>query len=401
MLHKKLRPIHPFPARMAPEVVWDELPARSRRLRVLDPMAGSGTTLVTAKLRGHEAVGYDRDPLAVLLSRTWVTTVRADAFRAKAKDVLLRARACAVRLKSKDAYPHSADDETKKFVRYWFDVHNRVQLTALAQSISRLRDTSLRTLMWCAFSRLIITKSVGVSLAMDVSHSRPHRTYDTAPVKAFDRFSSSVEYIIGSAPFPKLNARSPAARVRLADARNLPLPDESVDVVITSPPYLNAIDYIRGHKLSLVWMKHSIGSLRQVRATNVGTETMAHANRADTQTESVIDRMCIKSRLSRRNTGLLRQYVHDMRQVMTEVRRVLRRNAKAVFVIGDCNIRGVFVRNSKCLIALAKELGLTVTKTRRRPLPDSRRYLPPPASTRDGHTLSKRMREEVIITMRK
>src|SRR3954470_22479243 len=100
MLHKKLRPIHPFPARMAPEVVWDELPARSRRLRVLDPMAGSGTTLVTAKLRGHEAVGYDRDPLAVLLSRTWVTTVRANALRAKAKDVLLRARARAVRLKA-------------------------------------------------------------------------------------------------------------------------------------------------------------------------------------------------------------------------------------------------------------------------------------------------------------
>src|SRR5258707_40063 len=126
-------------------------------------MAGSGTTLVTAKLRGHEVVGYDRDPLAVLLSRSWVTTLRPDAFRAKAKDVLSRARSRAVRLKNKDAYPHGADDETRKFVRYWFDVQNRVQLTALAQTISRLRDASLRNFMWCAFSRLIITKSVGVS----------------------------------------------------------------------------------------------------------------------------------------------------------------------------------------------------------------------------------------------
>src|SRR5881628_3745780 len=103
MLHKKLRPIHPFPARMAPEVVWDELTARSRRLRVLDPMAGSGTTLVTAKLRGHQAVGYDRDPLAVLLSRSWVTPVRPDAFRAKAREVLSRARSRAILLKNKDA----------------------------------------------------------------------------------------------------------------------------------------------------------------------------------------------------------------------------------------------------------------------------------------------------------
>src|SRR5207244_1566587 len=113
-----------------------------------------------------------------------------------------------------------------------------------------------------------------------------------------------------------------------------------------------------------VWMEHSIGSLRHVRATNVGSETMAHAESADPHTESVIDRMCSSARLSQRNTGLLRQYVRDMRQVMVEIKRVLRRKGKAVFVIGDCNIRGVFVRNSKCLIALAEELGLTVTKTR-------------------------------------
>jgi DNA modification methylase len=387
MLHQKLRPIHPFPARMAPEVVWDELPACSRRLRVLDPMAGSGTTLVTAKLRGHEAIGYDRDPLAVLLSRSWLRTVCADAFRAKANEVLVRARSRAIRLKHKDAYPRRADEETKRFVRYWFDVHNRV--------------AAMRDLMWCAFSRLIITKSVGVSLAMDVSHSRPHRSYNTAPVKAFDRFSKSVEYIINAAPFPNLIARSPAASVDLADARSLPLPDQSVDIVITSPPYLNAIDYIRGHKLALVWMEHSVGSLRHVRATNVGTETMARAESADPQTEAVISRMCSTGGLSGRNIGLLRRYVRDMRQVMAEIRRVLRRNAKAVVVIGDCNIRSVFVQNSQCIIALAHELRLKVVKVRHRPLPDDRRYLPPPASTQKTATLHKRMREEVIITMRK
>jgi hypothetical protein len=64
-MRTSIKSIHPFPARMAPELVWDELPDSLPRLRVLDPMAGSGTTLVTAKLRGHEAIGFDRDPLAI------------------------------------------------------------------------------------------------------------------------------------------------------------------------------------------------------------------------------------------------------------------------------------------------------------------------------------------------
>jgi hypothetical protein len=74
-LPKNIRPIHPFPARVAPELVWDELPDHTTKLRVLDPMAGSGTTLVTARLRGHEAIGFDRDPLAVLIARAWLTNV--------------------------------------------------------------------------------------------------------------------------------------------------------------------------------------------------------------------------------------------------------------------------------------------------------------------------------------
>jgi tRNA G10 N-methylase Trm11 len=203
---QKLRAIHPFPARMAPELVWDELPCRStnrRPLRVLDPMAGSGTTLVTAKLRGHEAIGFDRDPLAVLIARSWLTNVKPDDVESKAATVLSKARSRARDMAITDAYPRAADAETKAFVRYWFDTTNRVQLTALSESISRLHNPSLRDLMWCAFSRLIITKTIGVSLAMDISHSRPHRSYEKAPINAFDRFQHAVNQVIKSSPFSK------------------------------------------------------------------------------------------------------------------------------------------------------------------------------------------------------
>ena len=400
-LHKNLRPIHPFPARMAPELVWDELPNHTPRLRVLDQMAGSGTTLVTAKLRGHEAIGYDRDPLAVLIARSWITNVTKNEVEKKGVEVLAKARVRARYMKLANAYPRKANDETKAFVRYWFDVQNRVQLAALSETISRLHDPSLRDLMWCAFSRLIITKKTGASRAMDISHSRPHRSYDKAPIKAFDRFERAIKYIVNAAPFPSLKDDCPPASMGFADARHLPIDDHSVDMVITSPPYLNAIDYIRGHKFSLIWMGHSIEKLRAVRATNVGTEVIAKAEIDDKLTEHIIGLMCPLDTLSLRSTGMLRQYVRDMRAILSETKRVLRPAGKAVFVIGNCNIRETFVQNSKCIEGLAEELGMIVSKIRSRPLPENRRYLPPPGSSTAGKSLKKRMREEVIITLRK
>jgi predicted RNA methylase len=69
----KLTPIHPFPARMAPEIVFKELQGLPVSQVVLDPMAGSGTVLRAAAELGHQAIGFDLDPLAVLMSRVWTT----------------------------------------------------------------------------------------------------------------------------------------------------------------------------------------------------------------------------------------------------------------------------------------------------------------------------------------
>ena len=63
------RTIHPFPARMAPNIAIDHLGSTvDEELVVLDPMCGSGTVLTAAATRGHSACGFDVDPLAVLMN---------------------------------------------------------------------------------------------------------------------------------------------------------------------------------------------------------------------------------------------------------------------------------------------------------------------------------------------
>ena len=122
---------------------------------------------------------------------------------------------------------------------------------------------------------------------MDISHSRPHRSYDKAPKLALSNFEHAVKQITKARPFQDTD-KNPPGSVGFADARHLPLENNSVDIVITSPPYLNAIDYIRGHKFSLIWMGHSIEELREVRTTNVGTEVVAKPVKGDESTENIM-----------------------------------------------------------------------------------------------------------------
>src|SRR5260370_41910963 len=85
-------PIHPFPARMAPGIALEALGEGKASLRVLDPMAGSGTVLAVARAKGHRAFGMDLDPLAVLLAGVWTRRVDGKRVNDKAEDVLDRAK---------------------------------------------------------------------------------------------------------------------------------------------------------------------------------------------------------------------------------------------------------------------------------------------------------------------
>jgi SAM-dependent methyltransferase len=369
-------------------------------MRVVDPMVGSGTTIVTARLYGHQAVGFDTDPLALLIATAWSSDIDPDSLRALAVHTLIDARVRHCSLTAGKAYPQGANQETRAFIRFWFDATNRRQLTALASSIKRVSEPNAQAILWCAFSRMIITKSAGVSLAMDVSHSRPHKVYSVAPIRPFEKFQSALERVLRGSHFsPSQNL--PAAEIRRADARAIPLSDSSVDLVITSPPYLNAIDYLRGHKLSLVWMGHQIDELRELRSSNIGSERSHRSSSAVPYRATIEEVVSGFADLPVHAQAMLVQYFRDMDRVLAEVSRILTNEGTAVIVVGNSTIRGIFIKNSRILTRLARSNGLRLVSTRRRELQENRRYLPPPARAKPGAPLGSRMNEEVILTFLK
>lgn len=393
-------PVHPFPARMAPEIALRLLRDHSKPMRVLDPMAGSGTVLAVARANGHRAFGRDMDPLAVLLSRVWTTPMDQDSFREAGRRVLADARDEFQELATADAYPLSADEETRRFARYWFDDYARRQLAVLSGRIRRVHDPIIRDGLWCAFSRLIITKTRGASLAMDLSHSRPHRAFERAPSKPFRAFERAVDIVAINTIGRGTRHRGPRTSCALGDARSLDVEARSVDLVITSPPYLNAIDYLRCSKFSLVWMGYQLNEIRKVRGESIGAEVGSESCGKNPWIERIASRAAEGETLPPRWLAILRRYVEDMDQVAAEVARVLRSDGKAVLVVGDSTASGVFVSNSEILSSVFARRGLVLSTKVSREIPDSRRYLPPPSTKRRGASIRSRMRKEVILHFR-
>jgi DNA modification methylase len=394
-------PIHPFPARMAPGIALEALGDSKSTLRVLDPMAGSGTVLAVARANGHRAFGVDVDPLAVLLAGVWTRTVNPERVNDKAAEILDRAKAAFRDLSSGRGYPSGSDEETRKFIRYWFDDYTRRQLASLSMAIRRVHNKANRDVLWCGFSRLIITKTAGASLAMDLSHSRPHRAFTRAPIKPFNRFVSAVKTVVSNCPQLGSGTVGPVSVVKRGDARKLDIEDGSIDLVLTSPPYLNAIDYIRCSKFSLVWMGHNVSELRQIRGGSIGAEAASEEALEAPWVRSLIKQLGLKPTLSNHNQALLARYVWDMGQALAEVSRVLRHGARAVYVVGDSTIRDTFIPNSSIVAAVAQAHGLSLVSRHSRALPANRRYLPPPRRGRSSATMDSRLRREVVVVFNK
>ena len=88
------------------------------------------------------------------------------------------------------------------------------------------------------------------------------------------------------------------------------------------------------------------------------------------------------------------RYRNDLAVTMSELARVLRGSGRAVIVVGNSTLKGVFVDNAQAVALAAAESDLRLVARETRELPASHRYLPPPAA---AGALSKRMREEVIL----
>ncbi len=416
--------IHSFPAKFPPQLPQKFIHALTQPGQVvLDPMAGSGTTPLEAFLAGRRAIGFDIDPLALLLSQVKTTPLPAETAQHAGMEAAARAQHVLRRCPDDLArfYACRWNEKSRRFIDYWFAPPTQLELAALIQEIEAVAAPAMRAFLLAAFSATIIARSRGVSLAVDLAHTRPHRV-QTALSPAGKLLFSSDASANGAARaashqtkviYPALaefrrrvqaQARAllppsaaPAPLLSFGNAQALPLPASSVDLIVTSPPYAgNAIDYMRAHKFSLVWMGYAIERLGQQRKQYIGDESLPGILFAEMPpyTAGIIAAV---AQCDARKGQILHRYYAEMTHVLQEMRRVLRPGAAAILVVGSAVMRGQDTETHRCLAEIGETLGFTVPDIGLRRLARNRRMMPAANHHNPDSAIQRRMHEEYVI----
>lgn len=396
----RIHNIHAFAAKFPPQLPRHFIEGLTTvGETVLDPMVGSGVSIVEAWLLGRNAIGVDLDPLAAILSRARTQNYNEKLAVKAGELVISKAIGMVENEDLIQGFLEKRDDVTKDFINYWFAKKTQAELAALIISVMEEPNEELRDLFLLIFSSVIITKSGGVSLARDLAHTRPHRVQDKTPKNAIAAFSCQFEKAMKA--IKEINSiQKGNATIISGDCRNLPLPKQSVDLIVTSPPYANAIDYMRANKFSLVWLGRDIAGLSTLRSQYIGSEKTNGKNGVKLPAEVIAT--CNKlERKDAAKARVLKKYFQDMELALREMYRVLRSDRSAIVVVGPSTMRGLKIQTHEHLASIASTIGFEVIGNVSRPIDRDRRMMPLSQNGNSDSNIEQRIHEEFVLGLLK
>ena len=366
--------VHKFPAKFFPELPRYLIKRYSEpRQTILDPMCGSGTVILEAMLSNRIGVGIDIDPMARLITKVKTTPLERNLLDSAADELnrLLHERRRAQEFTSSIPEFNYRDTWFKDFVlRELAIIRDSIDDAIMSKGDEESRE-DLQAFLTVIFSSII----------RDVSNADPHCTRTVirknlekkiAPGEVLDRFSNVLlKQVQAMHAFTDTckSMKDIVVTLPTGTATQTGLDDNSVDLAVTSPPYINAVDYPRAHQLEMYWLGLvEEGPLSKMKRKYIGTETVYKDEYTQLRTsgfdslDPLLKKIYVKDP---RRSYIVFKFFEDMKEQLMEMYRVLRSGSRYCVVIGNNVIRGNVVESHKILteIASSDEVGFRIDRS--------------------------------------
>lgn len=367
LTHDYFRYYGKFPSKIGKMILEDLLNADAidrERDFIVDNYAGSGTTLVEAKLAGVDSIGLDINPFAVLACRVKTYNYDVSELRkiwehikneiykynnADREDLLSCVKQETDRIKkARIERAVSGMLENAEFTK-WFSRQTLFQLMIIKDTLLELEYSREREFFDLGFFAIIRR----VSYAHD-AEVRPHVNKRKRKRDAIEAFSKKIAEMLStmeewntasdSRVFSDacLVSNADADRVNEIVEREKRRKGRQLGAIVSHPPYLNCFDYIPVYKLKFMWsegFEEIFGQMtyEQIKASE------------------------IKSYPVKNDNDIERYFLHNY-AVYQNAYKNLKRNGYCCIVIGDCTIKKELFSVHKAFIAMMKELGFSLEK---------------------------------------
>ncbi len=378
---------HRYPAKFIPQLVeklLDEYISISDA-HINDPFYGCGTTVVTAISRGFKTSGTDINKIAYLITKVKATPIEPTYLERKIKMFLERLEIARdekqARLFPSDKIEPLIPERHIDRINYWFTEENKIKLGKILRIIQEEQDRAIRDFLLVAFSHILKNTSLWLQKSTKPTRDLNKRLAD--PYKAIsshlkkmrkgnDEFYKVVPPGVRKNPSDYLN-------IEIGDARSQPVEDESVDLIITSSPYVTSYEYADLHQLSFIWLD-LIDSLSKYKAEFIGTAHKRYEKKTPRSgiAQQIVSKM---SKKSPKKAKEVEAFFVDMDEVFDESFRILKNGGKACFVIGNTRLKGVDILNAEVFAESMQYSGFSIENIIKRRIPS--KILP---QTRDEKT---------------
>ena len=382
---------HRYPAKFIPQLVerlMDDY-LTNKNASVNDPFMGCGTTIVSAISRGFQASGTDINKVAYLVTGVKAKAIPPDHLEKKVKHFLSEI----YRFEEKDGLfnnnqiqPHIPERHLEK-INYWFTESARDKLGKILSVIRKEDESAIKFFLLVAFSHILKTCSI-----WSQSSTKPTRDLNKRSTLPYDAIKRHLlKMLKGNSHFydvvPSHVKNNPDSylNIRIGSAEEQSVPKDSVDLIVSSSPYVTSYEYADLHQLSTLWLDLA-GDLKEYKKEFIGTSYKHYDHKVlkGQIAAEIVGNMVPKSKKKAKE---IEAFFIDMQEVFDESYRILRPGGRCCYVIGNTKLKGVNILNAEAFAESLQRSGFKLDKLIKREIP--LKILPQKRDEKTGRFASK------------